>query len=88
MKSEKPASTIITFDQVNAQMAEQLNNYMNKNKPWLNPKLSLYDLAKDLNFTSHQLTSLLNDYLKTKTTVYRLSLDFYGLAVSKLERCL
>ena len=49
----------------NAKLATQLNNYTNDYKPWLNPQMSLYDLASELNITSHQLTSLLNDYLKT-----------------------
>ena len=49
----------------NMRLATQLNNYAKEHKPWLNPKLSLYDLANDLDITSHQLSSLLNDHLKT-----------------------
>lgn len=49
----------------NVLLATKLSNYVSEQKPWLNPKLSLYDLANELNVTSHQLSSLLNDYLKT-----------------------
>jgi len=53
------------FAEENVKLATQLKNYTNDSKPWLNPELSLYDLASELDMTSHQLTSLLNDYLKT-----------------------
>lgn len=49
----------------NMRLATKLSNYASEHKPWLNPKLSLYDLANELSITSHQLSSLLNDYLKT-----------------------
>jgi len=49
----------------NTQLAEKINNYVNEHKPWLNPKLSLYDLASDCEISTHQLSSLLNDFLKT-----------------------
>jgi AraC-like DNA-binding protein len=48
-----------------ASMASQLSNYAIANKPWLKEKISLYDLAHELDLTSHQLSSLLNDYLET-----------------------
>ena len=48
-----------------ATMATQLSNYAKANKPWLKEKITLYDLAHELDLTSHQLSSLLNDYLET-----------------------
>lgn len=55
----------INSAQENAKLATQLNTYIKDQKPWLNQKLSLYDLASELGMTSHQLSALLNDYLKT-----------------------
>lgn len=65
-KQRKPPSVKTSSSDIeNAQLAELLNTFVTEHKPWLNPTLSLYDLASELNISSHKLTLLLNNYLKT-----------------------
>ncbi|MCD4695944.1 MAG: helix-turn-helix domain-containing protein [Bacteroidales bacterium] len=65
-RKQKSSSTkTSSIDAENAQLAEQLNTFVSEQKPWLNTTLTLYDLASELNISSHQLTALLNNFLKT-----------------------
>ena len=65
-RKQKSSSTkTSSIDAENAQFAEQLNTIVVEQKLWLNTTLTLYDLASELNISSHQLTVLLNNYLKT-----------------------
>ncbi len=54
-----------SYQDENIRLATQLNKYVENQKPWLNPKLSLYDLASELNTTNQQLSTLLRGYLNT-----------------------
>lgn len=49
---------------IQEKMANDLSSYMKKNKPYLNSQLSLYDLASSLDYSSHELSALLNKFLK------------------------
>lgn len=44
-------------------LIEKLNNYMLEEKPYLNPELTLYDLASPINMTKNELTDLLNNHI-------------------------
>ena len=42
---------------------DKLQAYMQKEKPWLNPTLTLSDLAESIDITTHQLSQLLNEHI-------------------------
>jgi AraC-like DNA-binding protein len=70
--SEKDTNRFITVDKVKkyggsslkesdaVQYVEKLKNYMDAEKPFLNPNLNLPQLAKDLEMPSYQLSQVLN----------------------------
>ena len=62
LETKRPAIAIIedTVDNNFDAMNERLLEYMKNKKPYLNPELSLQDLANDLNLTRHQLSALIN----------------------------
>ena len=45
-------------------LSSNLFDYMNNEKPYLNPKLSLQELAENLNISRHQLSALINEKQK------------------------
>ena len=47
------------------QMADELHGYMIKNKPYLNSKLTLYDLSSALNWQTQDLSTHLNKFRNT-----------------------
>lgn len=52
------------------QQARELHDYMAIKKPFLDPTLSLYDLASSMNWSTHELSVLLNRFLKTNFYEY------------------
>ncbi len=46
----------------NSEVINRLEKYMQKNKPYVNPGLTLNELAKNIEVPSHQLSKLLNDH--------------------------
>jgi AraC-like DNA-binding protein len=51
-------------------LAKELHNYMIQNKPYLDPKLSLYGLSSSMDWSSQELSTLLNKSLKTNFYEY------------------
>ena len=49
---------------------KELNDFMQNNKPYLDPALSLYSLASSLNWSKNELSAVLNQHLKTNFYEY------------------
>lgn len=49
------------FSPEKQQQLENISRFMTEHKPYLNPELTLFDLAKNLNLPKHQITMLLNN---------------------------
>ncbi|MBN1116403.1 MAG: helix-turn-helix domain-containing protein [Bacteroidales bacterium] len=45
------------------EISNKLNKFMHTEKPWLNPTLTLYDLAEGVDLTTNQLSQILNEFL-------------------------
>lgn len=62
---EKPGASVaenreIAFDEKQLAEKKKLEEYMRNEKPYLNPDLSLQDLAAQVNFTRNELSALIN----------------------------
>lgn len=58
----QPSKNRFTSEEA-AVLAERLENHMQIDKPYLNPEVTLLDLASKLAITKYDLTHLLNDYM-------------------------
>jgi len=45
-------------------MAKRISSYMEEEKPYLNPDLTIYDLAAELEMPPYQLSQMLNEYFR------------------------
>lgn len=66
-KSQKKGSTsesVAESESAEKEFISLLADYMENEKPYLNSTLSLYQLARDLNVTSHYLSNILNNQLQ------------------------
>jgi AraC-like DNA-binding protein len=66
IKNEKKEKHISAEEQ----LAKELHRYMSQEKPYLDSKLTLYDLASSMNWSTHELSSLLNKVMKTNFYEY------------------
>lgn len=68
LKNESSANTYNLSDKVDSpsnfnEKVQVLNNYMIENEPFLNPSLTIYDLSKQLNFQTRDISLLINHEL-------------------------
>lgn len=58
--SFKPSPNPEEIDKLIKQKADELKELMDTSKPFLNPKLTIHDLAQEINIPSHQLSRVIN----------------------------
>jgi len=59
-KYERSGLREVDFDK----MAKRISSYMEEKKPYLNPNLTIYDLAAELEMPPYQLSQILNEYFR------------------------
>lgn len=78
-EKQKYGKTLLSNESV-IQIAEHLQAYMQTQKPFLDPSLSIGDLAKQLNIAPHQLSQVVNRFFHQNFFEY---VNTYRIAESK-----
>lgn len=61
---KKYASSDLKYDEAKV-LEEKLNDYMNINKPWLDPEITLPKLSEQLGVSSHHISRVINENLNS-----------------------
>lgn len=76
-KRKSPKTENLPSDPKTKELLDELLRYMEEGKPYLNPKLSISDLASKLRCTEAELSQFLNNYMKVNfanfINIYRIN---------------